>query len=84
MCPVQWFRRHCLLANTFFFLSFCSFLSFFSSCSRSDDAGALEVVLNHVTQQITEMTSDIQALKIANTQQDQARGGPTYTLIQSN
>ncbi|KAK7095348.1 uncharacterized protein [Littorina saxatilis] len=39
---------------------------------RSDDTGPWEAVMSHISQQVTEMEADIQALKNSNTQQDLA------------
>ena len=38
--------------------------------SRSDDGGPLEAVVSHISQQVTEMSADIQVLKSSNSQQD--------------
>nr|KAG5694128.1 hypothetical protein BaRGS_005883 [Batillaria attramentaria] len=46
---------------------------------RSDDVGSLQPVINHMTQQLNEVTADVQALKNANVLNEQARG--TVQLI---
>ena len=38
--------------------------------SRSDDGGPLEAVVSHISQQVTELSVDIQTLKNSNSQQD--------------
>ena len=50
------------------------------SIYRSDDSGRLEPVLSHMTQQIAEMTSEIQALKNDDQEQEQARGNRNHRL----
>ncbi|KAK7465201.1 hypothetical protein BaRGS_00037630 [Batillaria attramentaria] len=41
---------------------------------KSDDVGSLQPVINHMTQQLNEVTADVQALKNANVLNEQARG----------
>ena len=45
-----------------------------STDNRADDSAAWEPVLGHVTQQLSQVTADIQALQNANAQRLQAAG----------
>nr|KAG5687560.1 hypothetical protein BaRGS_023116 [Batillaria attramentaria] len=49
-------------------------ITFGGPTEGSDDVGSLQPVINHMTQQLNEVTADVQALKNANVLNEQARG----------